>query len=348
MEVLTAGESHGSAIILLINGFPAGVDVDLSFLHSEMAKRKIGHGRSSRMVFEADSFDIESGVINGKTTGAPICVRICNKQGKPFFDRRVEESFYPRAGHSDFVSTEKYDYDSLLIAAERASARETVALVCAGGFLKTFLLKFGISVSSEVVEIGGVPFIEIDFDKMRASAKEKGTLGGVVKIVIKDSLPGVGSYTEWNQKLDAMIAARILSIQSVKGISFGLPEIFRKQGLDSLDLFNSDFSRATNSMGGIEGGISNGEEIVFYVNFKPIPTQPFPIDSYNYLNSEKGHAPVVRSDLWAIEAGAKVCEAAALIPYTDLFLKKFGSDTLKDIKNSFDAYVDRIKWKKNV
>ncbi len=346
MELVTAGESHGGFISGVVTGFPAGVRISSERLNGELSRRRVGAGRSERQGFEKDSWFIDSGVIDEVTTGAPIAFRIVNSKGSPFFERRIDSRGFPRPGHVDFAAAEKFGYSNPSVGAERSSARETVARVFAGGLARCFLEHFRITISSEVVEIGGIAKNDIDLEGVKTDSAEKGTFGGVFRVVLHGSVPGVGSNSQWMDRLDSALCGSFASIPSCKGVYIGSTEQHRLQGMNAVDRFSEGFERVTNRAGGIEGGISNGEKIEVTAFCKPIPTQPFPVESRNYITGEAGLCDPVRSDLWAVESAACVGEAVMAFTYMNYFMKKFGEDRLGDIDCSFRSYLGRIRWKK--
>lgn len=347
MDFVSAGESHGHLMSGMINGFPAGVFIDNDLIENELLRRRLGFGRSERMVLEKDSFSVEAGVINRITTAAPIFFTVENRGGQQFFDRRIIEKIFPRPGHVDLPSAMKYDYPSVSIGAERSSARETVVQVVAGSFAKMLLNSFDVSIFSEVISIAGNSYPLEDAEELKNQAKISGTLGGHLKISVKNVVPGIGSNLQWFDRLDSYLAAKIMSIPSVKGLYLGNPNQHNMFGKDVIGIINTDFTPEYSETGGIDGGISNGSDIIINIYLKPIPTQPFDVNTVNYLNGQKGTPEPVRSDICAVESAAVVAESAVAFVLADMYAKKFGSDTLTDMKSSFHMYLKRIKWRKS-
>ncbi len=340
MKFLSAGESHGKVMMAILSGFPAGMKIDEVLLKDDIERRRIGAGRSERLECEPDSLRIVSGVIDMITTGAPIGFLLENRE--VFFDNRVDRNEFPRPGHVDFAGSVKFNHDHVKTASERSSARETTLRVAAGSVCKMFLRHFDIEAVSEVVEIGGIPANNFMPELEKSKAEKSGSCGGAVRVTLSGLPIGLGSNEQWYKRLDSKIAAAMLSIPSVKGTYIGDTEIHRKRGLESLDLFVDDKGkRSTNLAGGVEGGISNGCPIVATLFFKPVPTQPFPVPSVSLKNGTVGETSTGRNDLWCIERAAVIAENMLCMIVTECFLEKFGSDSLRDITNSFKVFMKR-------
>ena len=340
MNYVSAGESHGKTMTAILSGFPAGLRVDLDLLKSELKRRRSGKGISGRLEKEQDDVQIISGVMDMMTTGAPIAFLVENGEGESLIEKRVIEKGFPRPGHADFVSYQKYGYNSVQIGAERASARETVLRVAAGSLCKMFLKSFNVDIHSEIIEIGGVPFKEFDH---KSESESKKSAGGILKVSVNGAPVGLGSNVQWTKRLDSRISGALMSIPSVKGVYIGDTEIHRLRGVDSLDMFeNSLNDRTSNHSGGIEAGISNGCSIDVTLFFKPIPTQPFPVNSFSVFDGTKGVAGGGRNDLWCVDRAQVIAENILAFVTADAFTEKFGSDNVKDIQSSYDSYLERI------
>lgn len=345
MDFFSAGESHGQYISGLLNGFPAGVTLDTDLIDSELKRRRFGFGRSERMTFESDSFFIESGVVDRKSIASPIFFTVKNSMGERFFDRKITENIFPRPGHVDLPSAMKYDYASVAVGAERSSARETVVQVIAGSFAKMLLRTFGVKVSSDIVSIGQNSYPLSDSDNLKRVSMISGSLGGHLKVSVTGVVPGVGSNHQWSDRLDSYIAAKIMAIPSVKGLYIGDPKQHEMFGIDAVGFIDDNFTPKDSKTGGIDGGITNGDDITVNIYLKPIPTQPVPVKTVNYLTGKEGIPESVRSDLCAVESASVVVEAALAFVIADVYTRKFGSDTLGDMKVAFDSYLKRIKWR---
>lgn len=344
MHFASAGESHGEYISLLVEDFPAGIKFDSDLVSSFLRKRRSGNGRSQRMSLENDEFFIDSGFVNLISTGAPISVRIRNQVGQPLFDKRLKERKFPRPGHVDFCAAEKYGYIDISTGAERSSARETVARVFAGALAQMVLNYFNIEITTHVLEIGGQN-ISGGNNSFILKHPDMGSAGGVVALTAKGLFPGLGSNQQWDKKLDSLLAMALMSIPSAKGVYIGDTDIHQKRGVKSLDLFTSSFHRSTNKAGGIEGGITNGEQIKLQVYFKPIPTQHIPVPSVSVTDAARGHTEKVRTDLYAVESAAVVCEAMVAVVLVSMLQNKFGVDQIDDMLSNCRIYLERLRWK---
>ena len=376
MRFFTAGESHGKGIFALVEGIPSGLVFDLDFVNRELARRQLGYGRGARMKIERDRAEILSGVYRGKTTGAPILLAVWNRDWENW--KRVmdplnptEERFFkvPRPGHADLPAFLKFGYEEMRPSIERSSARETAGRVAAGAVFKLFLRHFGIEIASAVLSIGRERVERaFSFDEMLLSddspvrcpdpeatsrmveeieraAAEGDTLGGVFEVRARGVPPGLGSHTQWDLRLDGMIAQAMMSIQAVKAVSVGC-------GWDCSSLRGSEFHdqlfwdggirRETNRAGGIEGGISNGEEIVVRCFMKPIPTLKRSLSSFHIETKEGVPSGFERSDVCAVPAAAVVAESMLAFVIAKAFKEKFGGDHIGDTEKSFKAYLERI------
>ncbi len=267
MRYITAGESHGEALIAVIEGLPANLLIDEDFINKELKRRQGGHGRGKRMAIEEDKVHVLSGVSNGKTIGSPLAIQIINKDYENWKGKIVPAMTRPRPGHADLSGAIKYNQRDIRNVLERSSARETAARVAVGSVAKLLLKELNIFVKSKVLEIGGIS-VEEEWPKIIEEAKSKGdTLGGVIEIIIEGVPIGLGSHVQWDRKLDALLAYHVMSVQAIKGVEFGLGfEAARRPGSLVHDEIYYDkergFYRKSNNAGGIEGGISNGSPII--------------------------------------------------------------------------------------
>ena len=375
---LTTGESHGQCLTAIIEGLPAGLKVNVDKINEELAKRQQGYGRGGRMKIETDRVDIVSGVRFGETMGDPITLRIQNKDWENWTDR-MSVSGMPagtpvtaaRPGHADLSGILKYDRTDIRDILERASARETAARVAVGALCKQFLESCGISLVAHVTNIGGVAMTDTDiqdWDHYRPSemrctneavearmkqaideAKQAGdTLGGVFEVIVRGSMIGLGSHTQWDRKLDAKIAAAMMSIQAIKGVEIGVGfEYGNLPGSQAHDeLFYEEgrgYYRTSNRAGGLEGGMTNGEDIIVKAVMKPIPTLMQPLSSVDVHTHEAVKACRERSDVCAVSAASVVGEAMMAIVMTEAVLEKFGGDCMVDFLAAVRHYKDRIK-----
>ncbi len=385
---LTSGESHGHCLNAIIEGVPAGVNIDIDFINSELAKRQKGYGRGGRMNIEKDTAEILSGVRFGYSTGAPIAVAIKNKDWEnwkvPMSVTAVEQSDENiklinektiknvRPGHADYAGALKYNHDDVRNILERSSARETAVRVAVGAVAKLILKEFNISSVSYVSQIGNVganevnnPFEYSDIienselrcldktaeDKMKAEidrAKNDGdTLGGLVKVVFRGLPVGLGSHVQWDRKLDGQLAQAVMSIPAVKSVEIGLGKNCANiSGFNTHDEIFIDESghyyRKTNNAGGIEGGMTNGEDVVITAAMKAIPTMLKPLNSVAVDKKESVKAHFERSDTCAVSACAVVADAMCAVVLANAMLEKFSHDSIFEMKNSYDFYVKRI------
>ncbi|MCX7661612.1 MAG: chorismate synthase [Candidatus Omnitrophica bacterium] len=342
---ITAGESHGRALLGILEGIPAGLKLDIKFINQELKRRQQGFGRGERMRLENDKAQILSGIKNNITLGSPIAILIENK------DFRIEDLakvLFPRPGHADLAGLLKYGFNDCRNVLERASARETAVRVAIGAICKLFLKEFKITIESKVISVGGETQEDKIKQKILLAREKKDTLGGIFEVKAKNVPVGLGSYIQADRRLDAKIAGIIMSIPGIKGVEiglgFGYAEKFGSQVHDPIYYSKEKgFFRKTNNAGGIEGGISNGEEIILRACIKPISTLLNPLDSVNILTKQKGPASIERADICVVESAGVVAESEVAYVLTDAFLEKFGQDNLKDIKRAFKAYKERIK-----
>ena len=383
---LTAGESHGVSLNVIIDGVPAGFDIDIDFINSELAKRQVGYGRGGRMKIETDKAVFKSGIRFGKTTGAPISIEIINKDFQnwkiPMSALPVEESeenlklindkkiSNVRPGHADLSGAIKYNQEDVRNILERSSARETAARVAVGAVAKSILKAFDIYGFSHVLQIGKIKIDEniipnedvINSNDLRVSdlnaynlmkkeidnAKEQGdTLGGKVEVIYKNLPIGLGSHVQWDRKLDGQIAQAVMSIQAVKAVEIGMgtavAETSGKYTHDEIFIENSSLYRKTNNAGGLEGGMTNGENLVVKASMKAIPTMKTPLKSINLDTKQAIEAHFERSDTCAVSACGIVTEAMIAIVLVNSFLEKFGSDNFEQINRNYSSYLEMLR-----
>lgn len=378
MRYFTAGETHGKCLTVIIEGAPAGFEISLERINVALSRRQRGYGRGGRMQIERDSAEILSGVRGGITLGSPIAMMIKNRDWENWQavmgteasngERAVE---FPRPGHADLAGGMKYDHHDLRNVLERASARETAARVAAGALARQLIEPYGAAFKSRVVSIGTVTdaadtsapgFWEraaaspVGFGGETAEKaameyiddiKARGeSCGGVVETVITGLPAGLGSYAQYDRKLDSRLAAAVMSVQAIKGVELGLGfEAARRCGSEVHDeiVYDSGYRRLTNRAGGIEGGMTNGEPVIIRAAMKPIPTLYNPLRTVSIKDKSEHKASVERSDVCAVPACAVVVEAAAAFEVAAAFLEKFGGDCRADIDAAYHAYMVRIK-----
>jgi len=391
LRFLTAGESHGPALVVIVEGVPAGLALSPDDIAPELARRQLGYGRGRRMAIEQDRAEILSGVRHGETLGSPITLLIKNKdwtnwQHTMSVTSNPDDSLpgarraavtRPRPGHADLSAGLKYGRDDLRDILERASARETAARVAAGSVARALLARFGIVISSHVTEIGGaalppgtvVPFSAIvklnQDDDIRCvdpavgaamrraidDAKEAGdTVGGAFEVVVHGVPAGLGSHVQWDRKLDGRLAQALMSIQAIKGVGVGLgPDVGHLPGSRVHDEILPapaagsggvpGVLRPTNNAGGLEGGVTNGEDLRVTAWMKPISTLMKPLRSVDLRTMEESPAAIERSDVCAIPAAAVVGEAMVALILADALVEKFGGDTVGEIGAAYDRYA---------
>lgn len=351
---LTSGESHGKSLNGIIDGVPAGFEIDLTFINSELKRRQGGIGRGERMQIETDEIEIKSGVRFGKTTGAPICLEIINKDYENWKNilsvkklplENEEKSFHsPRPGHADFAGSIKYNLKDLRDILERSSARKTAMDVAIGAVAKLILKEFEIIGSSRIISIGAEKEEEKIKEKIELAKEQGDTLGGKFEVTFKNLPVGLGTHVQWDKKLDGLIAQAIMSIPAVKAVEIGLgvncADMLGSQVHDEIFIENGKYYRKTNNAGGLEGGMTNGEALVIKVTMKPIPTLKKPLSTIDFKNKTQTDAHFERSDVCAVHSCAVVAEALLACVLADAFLDKFGKDNLCEIKSN---YLNRIK-----
>jgi chorismate synthase len=373
IRFLTAGDSHGEALVGIVEGIPAGVALDEGVIARELLRRRAAYGRSSRQKIEADVVKIGGGVWNGFTTGAPVAIMLPNLartvQGKSGGGMGT----VPRPGHADFAGVMKYGLDEIPPVSERASARSTAMRVAIGAVAKACLARLGIETLSHVVSIGDVTaprraVPNADLQERAANsavccadaaasrrmvaaiqrAKSEGhTLGGSAEVIITGLFPGLGSHAEWDRRLDGRLAGAMMSIHSVKAVEVGDGfSTHRERGLeaqDAMTLRNGRVTRATNRAGGIEGGMTNGEDVVLRLYAKPLPTSARRAMSFDLATLEATESPYVRSDTCVIPALAVIAESVAAWEILGAALEKLGGDTIDDTVAARDRVVTAIQ-----
>jgi chorismate synthase len=382
----TAGESHGPGLVAIVEGIPAGLELDREALDRDMARRQLGHGRGGRMKIETDTAEVRSGVRHGRTLGAPIAVLVANRDYANWEERmnpwpvegfEPDEVHLPRPGHADLVGSWKYGHGDIRNVLERASARETAARVAAGAVARGFLSALGVSVHSHVTQIASVKaaerpgltpadFEDVDDDPVRcldpeASAamvaeinrlrKANESLGGSFEVLSFGLVPGLGSHISWEDRLDGRLAGAVASIQSVKGVSIGEAwEVAGRPGSEAHDeIFWSEkdgYFRETNHAGGLEGGMTNGEPLSVRAAIKPISTLTKPLRSVDTETHQPAQALRERTDSTVVPAGAVVAEAMVCLALAKCYREKFGGDHIDDVRAAIDAYKRRIDWRR--
>ncbi len=375
MRFLTSGRSHGKALVGIIDNYPSGIKIDISIINKELGRRQKGYGRGGRMDIEKDKIDIIAGVNNDISTGSPISFIIENKDWKNWKYRKEEPILNPRPGHADFTGFIKYRLESIRDVIERSSARETAARTTIGAFAKIFLSALGIKIYSYVKSIGNIglgndfkinnnynlvensdirvpdPYIETKIIEEIKKAKEEGTtLGGSFKVIAKGVPPGIGSYAQWDRKLDSKIAEAFMSIPAIKAVEIG--EGFNSGKMKGAEFHdeifyekNKGFYRKTNNAGGIEAGMSNGQDIIIGATMKPIPTTRKGLKTVNILSKEKEVSLKERSDICAVPSASIIGEAVLAIVIANFIQEKFGNDNLVEIQENMENY---LKYYRNI
>lgn len=354
IRFLTSGESHGKCLNAIIEGIPSGFELDFDFINSQLAARQQGYGRGGRMQIETDKVEVLSGVRFGKTTGAPVCIQIENKDWQnwkiPMSVEKIDENVHAqilkekeihvfRPGHADFAGCEKYNHSDIRNVLERSSARETATRVAVGAIALNILKHFNITGSADFLSIGsktGENEIKTAVDE----AKENGvSLGGEIQVKFKNLPVGLGSYVHWDRRLDGLLAQAVMSIPAIKSVEIGLGKnsanLTGDRVHDELFYENGEFVHKTNNAGGIEGGMTNGEELVITAAMKPIPTMKTPLKSVNNISKSPVDAHFERADTCAVEACAIVALNMTAIVILNAFLERFGCDNYEQIKNNF-------------
>jgi len=387
LRFFTAGESHGQALVSWISGLPAGVPVDLAFVDRELHRRQLGFGRGGRQRIEKDRADMLAGVRHGRTIGAPIAIRIENRdwpnweKALPIEDVEGAEDARksltaPRPGHADLAGALKFNFHDARYVLERASARETAARVAAGALAKLLLREFGVRVLSHTIGVGRVKLtrganwedIEIvcenlesplrcvdDETEMRMKAEVDHALragdsvGGVFEVVARGVPPGLGSHAQWDEKLDGKLAQALMSIQAVKGVEIGdgvvAASTLGSEVQDEIgyDLEKKRFRRGANRAGGIEGGITNGEDVVVRGYLKPISTLRRPLLSADLVTKDPVKAAYERSDICVVPAAGVAGEAMVAFVLAGAFLEKFGGDSMEETRRNYEGYRRQLE-----
>jgi chorismate synthase len=387
LRYFTAGESHGEALVAFLSGMPAGLKVDQSFLDRELWRRQQGYGRGGRMKIERDTAHILSGVRDGITIGSPVAVLLENKdwknwaeslpveKGDPAKHKRVAS---PRPGHADLAGALKYNFPEARYVLERASARESAARVAIGGLAKLLLRELGMEVLSHVFSVGAVSIQnEASWEQIQALhaqdeillscvdaeieqqmktevdrvLKTGDSVGGVFEVVAHNVPPGLGTYAQWDERLDARLAAAVMSLQAVKAVEIGTgisaaaspgSAVHDEIGYKQADRF-AGFTRARNNAGGIEGGVSNGEDIRVRGYLKPISTLRRPLQSVDFATREPVKAAYERSDVCVVPAAGVAAESMVALTLAGCALEKFGGDSIAEILRNFRGYLEQLK-----
>ena len=353
LHLQTAGESHGPALVAILSGLPAGLVLDRETIDADLGRRQAGYGRSPRQQIEQDRVEVLAGLRHGRTLGTPLALVVRNvdhknwtwgmspwlPEGEPV-GKGTKPVTLPRPGHADLAGVLKYGHDDVRDALERASARHTAVHVAAGAVAKALLATIGISVTGGPVD---EPALHAAIDEARA---ERDTVGGLVEVRAAGVPPGLGSYATKEDRLDARLAFAVMGIQAVKGVEIGDGfALAALRGSQAHDEIRPDRRRDTNHAGGIEAGISNGEEIVVRAAMKPLPTLMKPLASVDLSTGEAASALVERSDVAAVEALAVVAESAVAWELACAARDKFGGDALVDFEAAHRAYLERIEWR---
>lgn len=388
LRYLTSGESHGKSLISIIDGIPANIELNIEEINEELKKRQGGYGRGGRMKIEQDKINILGGVRGKITLGGPISIEVKNKDYENWIDfmnpmedidRISKKVSNVRPGHADLVGCLKYDFDDARNVLERSSARETASRVAVGAICKQILKNFDIDFVSHVVQIGKVKndetynfdYIKENVDKsvVRCVSKEAeediiseidkiksmgDTIGGVIEVRVKNVIPGLGSYTQFDRKIDGELAMHLMGTQAIKGVEVGIGfDVASNYGSEVMDEISYSkeigITRNTNRLGGIEGGMTTGEEIVIRCAMKPIPTLYKPLNTINIDTLEKYEASIERSDNCAVPACSIVCENVVAFVICKYFLEKIGGDNLYDLKSNYSSYIKRLGergWRK--
>jgi chorismate synthase len=382
----TAGESHGRALVAIVEGLPAGMPVDVELINHELKRRQLGYGRGARMKIESDRVEILSGVRHGLTLGSPLAMMIDNKDWAnwtevmsvepqalaPEKSRRVKR---PRPGHADLAGGLKYNARDLRDVLERASARETAARVACGGLARQLIGNFGVELHSHVIQLGGMPDkpIELTFDQIAAIAddaplrcgdeqaqqrmvelidkkkSEGDTLGGIFEVAARGVVPGLGSHTAWDLKLDGRLGQALMSIPAVKAVAVGAgAEASSLPGSEVHDEISyneetKEFIRASNRAGGLEGGVTNGEELRVRGHLKPISTLRRALRSVDIDTKQEERAAFERSDITVVPAGGVIGEAMVALVLASAMREKFGGDSLGEMKRNFEGYREQLR-----
>ena len=385
LRFTTAGESHGPGLTAVLEGLPAGLELEPADLDRDLARRQLGHGRGGRMKIESDRAEVTAGIRHGRTLGSPIAIRIANRDYANWEERMnpwpvaaaVDEVHLPRPGHADLAGLQKFGFTDVRNVLERASARETAARVACGALAKVLLRAVGASVHSHVLSIGSVEaprrdgLMPTDFDhvdespvrcldaaaseamvaEIDAARKANESLGGVYEVRAFGLVPGLGSHASWDVKLDGRLAQAVMSIQAMKGVTIGdgfdLAPLPGSQAHD--EIFWSEetgYYRETNRAGGVEGGMTTGEPVVVHAAMKPLPTLTKPLRSVDVATKEPAQALRERTDSCTVPAAAVVGEAMVALVLASAYREKFGGDHVDDTLAALHAYRERIDWRR--
>jgi chorismate synthase len=381
LRLITSGESHGPGLTCIVEGLPAGLELERAAIDRDMQRRQLGHGRGGRMKIERDSAQVTGGVRHGRTLGSPVALQVINRDFANWEERmnpwpveaEVPEVHLPRPGHADLVGTQKYKLSDVRNVLERASARETAARVAGGALAKAFLRVLGVEVLSHVVQIGTVhaparddltvrDFEAVDDDPVRCldpdasramvehinvQRKANESIGGVFEVIAFGLTPGLGSHVSWEERLDGLLAGAICSIQAVKGVSLG--DAFGVAGLPGSEAHDEIFwspergyYRETNRAGGLEGGMTTGLPLVVRGAMKPLPTLTQPLRSVDIATHEPAQALRERTDSCTVPAAGVVGEAMVAFVLADAYRRKLGGDHIDDVVAALRAYEERI------
>lgn len=343
---LTAGESHGKCLTAIIEGLPAGLEIDVNFINNELKRRQQGYGRGGRMKIETDTIEITSGVRFGKTMGSPVTLVIQNQDfenWKKVMSTAPEEvtdekSFSTfRPGHADFAGSVKYNQKDLRNVLERSSARKTAIEVAVGAIAKLFLKQFDIECSSEITQIGSACCCDKFIEEIDLTKENGDSVGGKFVVVYKNLPVGLGSHVHWDRGIDGRLAQAVMSIPAVKAVEIGENPLgfYGSTYHDQFTLDNGEIGRVTNHAGGVEGGMTNGQELVISAVMKPIPTMKKPLKSIDSKTHEPAEAHFERSDVCAVEACSVVAEARIAWVLTNEILLKFGGDSIEELKKNY-------------
>lgn len=380
IRYITSGESHGKAMCVTIEGIPAGLSLDENFINKQLARRQQGYGRGGRMKIETDKAEVITGVRNNKTIGSPITLIVWNKDWENWKNTTPEPVLKPRPGHADLTGAYKYNMlADIRNVLERSSARETAARVAGTAVARLFLNELGIDIFSHIVNFGSVKIdtTSLSYDEIKSKAytsdiacactpdvektikdkidqckKNGDTLGGVIEIVIRNIPPFLGSYQSHNTKLDAQLAQTVLSLQAIKGIEFGMGFDYAnntgKNAHDEIyfDETKKQYYRKTNRAGGIEGGMSNGNPLIFRAVMKPIPTLMTPLDTVNIATQQAEKAVKERSDITAVPAAGVVLENIIAVDIANAIIVRYGGDNMNLIKQAIggDKYLGMFSY----
>ncbi len=375
----TAGESHGPGEVTLVHGVPAGLGIIAGDINEDLARRQRGYGRGGRQKIEKDEIEFLGGVRHGYTLGSPIAMLVRNRDYANWEDRMAPDPpekppkkvTLPRPGHADLAGMQKYAFDDLRNVLERSSARETTARVAAGGVARRLLKEFGITIHSAVYRIGEAAIEKEQAALLAAKADEsdvrcpdeeatermkaeidaaryaRDALGGEFVVVAEGCPPGLGSYVDWRDKLDAKLAHAIMSINAIKGVEvglgFGVASRRSSEVQDEILLENGELVRSSNRLGGLEGGMTNGEPVVVAAAMKPISTIAQALRTVDLSTYEPARAFRERADSCAVPAAAVVGESMVAIVLAEAFLEKFGADNMTDIRAAHDSYRARLR-----